>query len=120
MRFDQVTLVTAALALVLTVVGCRKDKLPDSPAPTFTLTEATPSGDASSCSTCHPRQFREWAGSSHNYGQGLDPGYQSLEITGNYYAHYRLTRPLFRQSVLCITCHAPHVGGYVQGADGIA
>src|SRR5262249_7353824 len=100
--------------------ACQRTKGPPGDStPTFSLNGVQSADDPGSCATCHPRQFREWAGSSHNYGQALDPGYQSLEITGNYLAHFRFGRPVFRQNFLCITCHAPSVGGYEKGKDGL-
>ncbi len=102
---------TLAFCLLL---GCTARIVdPERPAPT--LTSAAGADDPGSCASCHPRQFREWAGSSHNYGAGIDPTYQALEITANYYGRYRSGRPGVRQNLFCIGCHAPSGAGY-QGA----
>jgi hypothetical protein len=114
--FHARTIFAAALALT----ACRSQDGPPNKDPVPpSLDVYIAADDSGSCVLCHPRQFREWAGSSHNYGQGLDPGYQSLEITGNYYTAYRLGQPLFRRTVLCITCHAPTVGGFKLDKDGV-
>ncbi len=78
----------------------------------FTLTTIMPADAPDSCVSCHPRQFQEWLGSSHNYGSGLDGTYQSLELTANYYAAHVTGAPIFRQSQLCITCHAPTLAAF--------
>lgn len=90
--------------------GC-DEGLPDNPE----VTTRIPTSPGSDCATCHPRQFREWAGSSHNYGGGLDPTYQALEITANYLASAQGAGPIFRQAVLCVQCHAPTAGVIQDG-----
>src|SRR5688572_1684468 len=84
------------------------------PPPPDEALDFLPPVSASDCGACHPRQFREWTGSSHNYGGGLDPGYQSLEITANYVAAASGRGPFFRQAVLCIQCHAPTAGAIID------
>src|SRR5689334_13062260 len=120
MRREARRIIRSAAVFAIVIGACKSTKgPPEDQQPSFTLNGAQPADDKGSCATCHPRQFREWAGSSHNYGQALDPGYQSLELTGNYLLHFRLGKPLLRQNFLCITCHAPSVGGYEKGKDGL-
>jgi len=93
--------------------GCAPD--PEIPVSSdATLPEPAPADDSNSCVSCHPRQFAEWVGSSHNYGNGLDGTFQALEITANYYADHALGVPYFRQNVLCISCHAPGAAPYLK------
>lgn len=109
----------AVLALVVSsATGCANcaEGLPDDPEITPELASPTPADDSDGCIACHPRQFREWAGSSHNYGGGIDPVYQALEVTANYYGSARSGRPAVRQSSLCVGCHAPSALSF--DADG--
>lgn len=103
-----------AALIILNAGGCR-DSVAPPPVADATLPDARPADDEGSCAACHPRQYREWAGSSHNYGQGLDPVYQALELTANYYARHALSSPFFRQSLLCVSCHAPSAGSHIDG-----
>lgn len=103
-----------ALAAVATSLWACAQEEPNVEQPTPTLVKVAPADEAGSCMTCHPRQFEEWLGSSHNYGSGLDATYQSLEVTANYYAVHLAGAPIFRQSALCITCHAPTAGNYIN------
>ena len=109
------------LALVgvfgLMASGCEGDEpsLQDVDASLPTL---MPADQPQSCSSCHPRQVMEWAGSSHNYGSGLDGSFQALELTANYWASHLPPPagfPLFRRNLLCMTCHAPSLGAYRDG-----
>lgn len=95
--------------------ACVNDAFPEPPPEEPSLSRATGADDPGSCAACHPRQFSEWAGSSHNYGGGIDPGYQSLEMAANFTAAHRAGRPIFRQTLLCIGCHAPSAAGHVGG-----
>lgn len=100
----------------LAVIGCDGEE-PERGDPDASLPQQMPADDPQSCVSCHPRQVMEWAGSSHNYGAGLDGTFQALELTANYYAMHALGRPLFRQNQLCIACHAPSLGIFDQ--DGV-
>ena len=111
-----------ACALTATL-GCEEaPTLEDEPSSPIipTLALATPADDPASCVACHPRQFMEWNGSSHNYGNALDGTFQSLEITGNYFLANAVGNPLLRRNTLCITCHAPSAASYlaVDGKEG--
>ena len=104
----------ALVWLAFGAAACREHAPPvDVPQPT--LTEAASADDSGSCMFCHQRQYAQWVGSSHNYGQGLDPIYQALELTANYYATHALQTPLFRRTLLCVTCHAPTAGSFIDG-----
>lgn len=104
---------TAVFLFPVMWAGCAPD--PEIPVSAdATLPEVAPADDPASCVSCHPRQFNEWVGSSHNYGNGLDGTYQALEITANYYAANALGIPYFRQNVLCISCHAPTAAPYLK------
>ena len=107
-----------AAVWVAGITGCAscEEGLPPAVPVTPQLTGVAPADDPDSCITCHPRQFREWAGSSHNYGGGMDPVYQALEITANYYARAQSGRPAVRQNSLCVGCHAPSALSF--GEDG--
>lgn len=100
------------------ITGCDSDP-PVIPDAGFTLPNHMPADVEGSCIECHARQVNEWLGSSHNYGGGLDGTFQSLELVANYYATHAPDGkggPRFRQSQLCIACHAPSIALY--GADG--
>ncbi len=112
MNARQISSLSVCIALG---VACDARQTTNNPRPEPTLEGAVGSDDPGSCATCHPRQFREWAGSSHNYGGGIDPVYQTLEITANYYQKHRSGRPAVRQNLFCISCHQPSATGYVDG-----
>lgn len=94
---------------------CTSDRIPEPPIPPVSLTEARGADDPGSCAACHPRQFAEWVGSSHNYGGGLDPTYQALELVANYVQRHRAGGPRVRQNLLCMSCHAPSAAGHIGG-----
>ncbi len=102
----------AVLFAAAALAACAADPPEITPSPT--LAQVAPADEAGSCMSCHPRQFNEWLGSSHNYGSGLDGTYQALEVTANYYANHVLGAPVFRQNMLCITCHAPTAGNFIN------
>ena len=117
------------LLLIILLPACEGDA-PEAERAPATLPEQAAADDLMSCMACHPRQFEEWLGSSHNYGEGLDGTFQALELTANYYAAHvptlpgddlplvpTLGKPLFRQNLLCTGCHAPSTAGY--GANGV-
>lgn len=97
--------------------GCSNcaDGLPIEPERSLPLQGLVGADDPESCKSCHPRQFQEWVGSSHNYGGGLDPVYQTLEFTANYYLTHRAGRPALRQNTLCIGCHSPSAMSFNEG-----
>ena len=96
--------------LTTMAIGC-EDSLPSPSPEAVTLPEPI---EAEACAICHPRQFNEWAGSSHNYGGGLDPTYQALEIGANYY-QLGLNVGRVRDNLLCVSCHAPSATAYQNG-----
>lgn len=102
----------------LALAGCD-----DEPPPTLrepaSLPDHVAPDEEQSCFTCHPRQFNEWLGSSHNYGTGLDGTFQALELTANYYAAHLLGGPRFRQNLLCVGCHAPTTAVYGGDLDKV-
>ena len=105
-----------ASAAVLIISGCSNcgGGLPEAVVEPKTLTGHVGADDEGSCVGCHPRQYAEWAGSSHNYGGGLDPTYQSLELVANYYLRYASAngRHAVRQNLLCVGCHSPSANAY--------
>lgn len=103
-------------ASLLLVVGCEDPYVEEEAE--RSLPAHIPPDQEGSCVACHPRQVMEWTGSSHNYGSGLDGTFQALEITGNYFIGNALNKPLLRQNLLCITCHAPTGGAWVDAEDG--
>lgn len=122
-RAKRVVLLLTSALVALTFVACEDPPtLEDEPSEYIapTLNVATPADDPASCVACHPRQYMEWNGSSHNYGNGLDGTYQALEITGNYFLANAVGNPLLRRNTLCITCHAPSAASFmvIDGKEG--
>ncbi len=114
--------------LLLPLLWACSGEEPEALRPDPTLPVQAAADDEESCVFCHPRQFQEWVGSSHNYGEGLDGTFQALELTANYYATHLPPnpanpeqnlvpgvggKPLFRQNLLCTGCHAPSTAGFM-------
>ncbi len=99
------------LLAILLLVGC-EGSAPEVDSADLGLPAQAAAEVEGSCAECHPRQFAEWSGSSHNYGEGLNGTFQALEVTANYYATHAFGAPIFRQSLLCTGCHAPSTAVY--------
>jgi hypothetical protein len=67
--------------------------------------------DPEQCSTCHPRQYREWAGSMHAYAAD-DPVFRAMNRRGQRETDGELGE-------FCVKCHAPMA--LIEGAttDGL-
>ena len=100
----------AAAAVFGVLPACTDALIPEPPDEVTVVRPA----EAEECESCHPRQYAEWVGSSHNYGGGLDPTYQALEIGANYY-QFALNAGRVRDNLLCISCHAPSAAAYLDG-----
>lgn len=61
--------------------------------------------DPETCAACHPRQYREWLGSSHSYG-AISPTFNTFEMVAE-----RATDGRFanngQQRNFCNKCHSP-------------
>ena len=90
--------VRAAVAIVL-VTGCARDALD---------TEALK--DPATCASCHPDEYREWAGSMHAYASD-DPVLRALNARGQRETSGAL-------GPLCVRCHAPMAVRDGATADG--
>lgn len=90
----------AGIVLSAVVSGCARDEIVivagSSPQQAHYLTDFSP---AQTCSTCHPQQYREWAGSMHRYSAN-DPIWMLANNALQSATNGRL-------QAFCFQCHSP-------------